>query len=223
MNPEAFARLRPTLHHLAAADAWRGIVRWGFLSTTALLDLHGVAGEERTRLEARKRPGQHALDHPTAGRAVLRDQRPLSERALAAQLTDGWSVGDWCRHLNRHAFLFPTRAAALAFGAVYARQANDLLTFDTAAVLRAAGGDLRVCTVNSGAPTARAPTPRGPRTFERLDACASTPGRVKEVAVLGGLAEVGDSLLGVERLHVGGRAEAVWRRRDPLPPPAGGA
>ena len=223
MNPEAFARLRPTLHHLAAADAWRGIVRWGLLSTTALLDLHGVAGEERTRLEARKRPDPHGLSHPALGRATLRDQRPLSERALAAQLTDGWSVDDWCRHLNRHAFLFPTRSAALAFGAVYARQANDLLTFDTAAVLRAAGGDVRVCTVNSGAPTARAPTPRGPGTFERLDASRSTPGKVKEVAVVGGLADVRDSLFGVERLHVGGRVEAVWRRGDPLPPPGRGA
>jgi hypothetical protein len=216
LNLDAFVRLRPELRHLAAAGAWTGIVRHGLLSASALLDLHGVRGEARGALETRKRPAQHRLSHAD-GSAVLRDQRPLHEPTLAAQLTDGWAVRDWLLHLNRHAFLFPTERAALAFARVYADQENDLLVFDTGAVAQAAGERLRVSTVNAGAPAARAPTPRGPATLRPLSEHPATPGAVKEVAVLDGLPDVRACLLQVVRLAPGAPPVELWRRGEPLP------
>lgn len=218
MTPDRLWRLRPELHHVAAGGAWRAIVAHGLLSTTALLDRHGLAGAERERLERCRRPGAHALHHPDHGLAVLRDQRPLNETALARQLTDGWTTADWRAQLNRLAFLFPTRTAALRFAHVYRDQDNDLLTFATRELLQQAAEDVRVCALNSGAPTARAPTRRGPETFRSLAAFDLVPSRIREVAVVGGLAHPGTLLLRVERLAPGSPPRELWRRGDPLPP-----
>lgn len=219
MTPQAFARLRPELHHVAAPGAWRSILRDGLLSTTALLDLYGAAGAERHALEAQRRPEAAPLHHPAHGRAILRDQKPLNEKALAAQLTDGWTPEDWLRHLNRHVFLFPTRKAAFAFGDVYENRGDELLTFDTARVLDRAGDRARVCAINSGAPTARAPTARGPDTLREVELYARPPSTVREVAILNGLTGVAELLVRVERRIEPDRWGVIWRSGDPLPPP----
>lgn len=217
MTPERLAKVRPELFHLATAGAWAGMARHGLLSASALLDLHGLAGAERAALERDPRPGPHRLAHRAHGPATLRDQRPLRGPALARQLTDGLTPADWCARLNGLVFLFPTRAAADRFAAVYAGEAHDLLLFDTAAVLACAGERVRVATVNSGAPSARSPTPRGPATFRSLAEYDGGAGAVREVVVEGALPGAADLVLRVERLEPGRAARTVWRRGEALP------
>ena len=218
MTPERLAKLRPELFHLAAAEAWAGVARHGLLSTTAHLDLHGAAAAAREALERSPRPDPHRLVHPIHGQATLRDQRPLRGPALARALTDGLTPADWCATLNGLAFLFPTRAAADRFAAVYAHEAHDLLVFDTAAVLARAGDRLRVSNVNSGAPSARSPTPRGPATFHALAEYDGRAGEVREVVVEGGFPGAADLVLRVERLEPGRPPRTLWRRGEALPP-----
>ena len=218
MTPERLATVRPELFHLAAAGAWAAVARHGLLSASALLDLHGAAGPGRDALEREPRPDPHRLVHPLHGTATLRDQRPLRGPALPRVLTDGLGVADWCERLNGLAFLFPTRAAADRFAAVYPDEAHDLLVFDTAAVLARAGGRVRVSTVNSGAPSLRSPTPRGPDTFRTLADHPGGAAAVREVVVVGGLPRAADLALRVERLEPGRAPRTVWRRGGPLPP-----
>ena len=86
---ERVAARYPQLFHMAASDAWDGILRRGLLSTSALLDLFEVVGSRREELEARRRPESVRISHPKHGTAVLRDQKPMSETKLARCLRDG--------------------------------------------------------------------------------------------------------------------------------------
>ena len=53
------------------------IRKHGLLSTTALLDLFEVRGEDRARIEERHRPECVEITHATHRRAVVRDQKSL--------------------------------------------------------------------------------------------------------------------------------------------------
>ena len=70
----------PRLFHMAEAGSWPSIRERGLLSTSALLDLHGVAGEAREAIEARRRPAAVAL----APGVTVRDNGPLNEAADAS-------------------------------------------------------------------------------------------------------------------------------------------
>jgi Family of unknown function (DUF7002) len=87
VTEDEFAARFPRVYHVAEAGSWPGIARHGLLSTSALLDLYGVDGGLRERLEGRRRAETHVLEDPEHGRAVLRDQKPLSEEKLAACAT----------------------------------------------------------------------------------------------------------------------------------------
>src|SRR4051812_28150727 len=88
VTTDEFAARHPSVFHVAVPGSWRGIVENGLLSTSALLDLYEVPGEDRPALEERRRRKSHALVHPVHSSAVLRDQLPLSETKLQACLED---------------------------------------------------------------------------------------------------------------------------------------
>lgn len=46
----------PTPYHMAERGSWPSIARHGLLSTSALLDLFAVAGPDRAKSEAARRP-----------------------------------------------------------------------------------------------------------------------------------------------------------------------
>ncbi|MEM9174467.1 MAG: hypothetical protein AAGC67_04475, partial [Myxococcota bacterium] len=64
VSREHLAERYPVLFHLAAARSWPSIRRHGLLSTSALLDLHGIGDAERRRFERRLRPEAVELRHP---------------------------------------------------------------------------------------------------------------------------------------------------------------
>ncbi len=67
MTVEEFCAAYPRLYHMAEAAAWPSIQRHGLLSTSALLDLYGVAGAERARIERSAGPDFIAVTHARNG------------------------------------------------------------------------------------------------------------------------------------------------------------
>jgi len=92
---------------MAHADAWNGIQRHGLLSTSALLDLFAIDGERRRDLESRHHRQSEVIEHAEYGRAVIRDQKPMSEAALR-QCLRGMSAEMWYECLSRKVFFWLT-------------------------------------------------------------------------------------------------------------------
>ena len=106
------AELHPRLYHMAAAESWPSIRRHGLLCASALLDLFGVRGCERERLERRHRTESVPIRHPEHGRAIIRDQKPMPPQRLemiqcdgVPVLRDGLTSGKWYETLNSKVFL----------------------------------------------------------------------------------------------------------------------
>ncbi len=209
----------PTLFHVAHIDAWSSIRRHGLLSTSALLDLFQVTGDNRRVIETMRRPASVSINHQINGRAVIRDQRPLSENKLAGALTD-LSVTEWFELLNRHVFLWPTRARVnTMLGALAYRGIEQLLiTFDTASLIEA-GTPFLLSRINSGATSPMA-WPRGSDTFrdvgaysliERLDKYGAASA-VAEVLVPEALNDVERHALRVEVWKNAAAKSTVWSR-----------
>jgi hypothetical protein len=61
----------PVLYHMAEHGSWPSIRERGLLSTTTLLDLYGIKGKERQRIESERRPVGVPLAHSALPRAVI--------------------------------------------------------------------------------------------------------------------------------------------------------
>ncbi len=199
----------PTLYHMAERGSWPSIREHGLLSTSALLDLYGIAGVERAAIEGQRRPGPVALDHLALGRAVIRDQKPMSDAGLRRCLTDGMTPEDWYRLLNGKVFFWLTRARLLRLlnAAPYRDAEHDVLELDTAALVAAYREAITLSASNSGT-TARFPVARGRATFLPIGdypyrhwrTKRSRGERVVELAVEGGVPDAGRFIRQVTRM-----------------------
>ena len=57
----------PRLYHMAEKGTWPSIKKRGLLSTTALLDLYGIKGKEREKIESLRRPDSVRIKHEEYG------------------------------------------------------------------------------------------------------------------------------------------------------------
>jgi len=87
------------------ASNWPSIQQHGLLSTTRLLNLAGLDGDERYDLERRQR--LRALRLPNG--ALIRDQLPMSPAALSVCLASGLLPEDWYLELNSRVFFWLDR------------------------------------------------------------------------------------------------------------------
>jgi hypothetical protein len=158
----------PRLYHMAELGTWPSIKAHGLLSTSALLDLYGVNGEERRRIESRRRPESVTMRHDRYGPAVIRDQKPISDSALQKCLT-GMTPTEWYRLLNTKVFfwLTPERVLGLLSARAYRDREHTVLTVDTQELLRLHQKKVVLSPINSGS-TVYNPQPRGADTFQRL-------------------------------------------------------
>ena len=166
MTPEDLASRHARLYHLTAPDSFDGIKRHGLLSTSALLDLLEVGEERREAIEAQRRPAEIVLEHPVHGRAIINDNAPLSEAALASCLDDGLAPADWLRMLNARVFFWAdeTGLARLLCARLNHGRPREVLVIDTLSLARAHAARVELSPINSGA-TLRRPARRGPATF----------------------------------------------------------
>lgn len=162
----AIAEMYPRLFHMAAGGSWSSIEQYGLLSTSALLDLFEITGEERLRVEAQRRPQTVPLFHQAHGTVSIRDQKVLSEKKLVPKLTDGLTAEEWYRLLNSKVFFWVTerRLEVLLNARAYRQTQRLILEVDTESLLNAYANRVEFCAMNSGNTSPYA-HPRGIRTF----------------------------------------------------------
>ena len=180
------------------------IRRHGLMSARRLLDLFEVEGAERERCERRPRPTRIALRHPVHGEAMLTDQSPLSEKALAACLDDGLTPADWLAQLNARVFFWADKNGLKRLSHARANRAHalDVLVVDTLALASAYAGSMHLSPINSGA-TIRRPARRGLATFQSLAEAPRRGRRILEVTVLDGVPDLARYLLDVRPIAPG--------------------
>jgi len=150
---------------MAEANTWDSICRHGLLSTTALLDLFEIRGPKRMKIESCRRPDSIEILHPEHGAAIIRDQKPLSEKKLTSCLV-GMTPTEWYELLNRKVFFWPTeeRIQGLLTARAYRGSPHTVITVDSKLLLESAFDRTFLSPINSGAVIYR-PTPRGRFTF----------------------------------------------------------
>ena len=111
------------------------------------------------------------LERADLGRIVLRDQKSVSDRALAKCLRDGLSPEDWHDRLNARVFFWLSRARVLTLlaGRAYQGRAHEILEVETAPFVAAHRDRIELSPINSGA-TGQFPAPHGADTFWGIDA-----------------------------------------------------
>jgi hypothetical protein len=194
-----FATKHTRVYHVSEAGSWPSIQRHGLLSVGALLDLFEVTGPEREELMTARRANSVTLSHPQHGRAVVRDQKPVSEAKLADCLLD-MTPAEWLRLLNSRVFFWldPQRLDELLAAKKYRERSHEVLTFDTASLLSAHGHHASLSPINSGS-TLYKPAARGTITFRSIALYDILERRAPvELTIESGVADARDHVVRVE-------------------------
>lgn len=219
MHVDELIAYYPRLHHMAADGSWRSIQQHGLLSTEQLVDLFEVPDPDRTRLLTQHRPECVTLTHPTHGRAIIRDQKPLQLSKLARLLDDA-TIPEWIQLLNQHVFFWlnPQRLEGLINARPYRFRPHIVLTLDTSTLVRAHADRIRLSRINSGA-TIYLTGRRGFKTFQTISnyphprVRGSIPStHVAELAVIGGVHDILQHTLLVQRRQGNTVLETIYRR-----------
>ena len=143
----------PEVFHVASADSWPSIAKYGLLSTSALLDLHRVSESEREALLRRKRAFSTTLRTPGVGVAVVRDQKPL--KFIEQMIDSGSSLPRFLEALNSRVFFAPNRDRLhrLLGAREYRGLSQVVLTVSSRELVARYERDIRLCRFNSGACT----------------------------------------------------------------------
>lgn len=202
----------PQLYHMAERGSWPSMLLHGLLSTSSLLDLYGIEGEDRDEIEACHRPQSMPIDSPDLGAAVIRDQKPMSDADLVRCLKDGLTPIDWYKTLNSKVFFWLTeeRLLRLLGARAYRFSEHDVLVLNTRSLVEANYDKIWFCPMNSGN-TKPFAHPRGNDTFRRIDDYPYADWkkkrkkgeRVVELCVDGGVQDIVDHVIEVRRMRGG--------------------
>ena len=214
MNPERLASRYSVLFHMAEDGSLQSIKKRGLLSTSALLDLFEIEGEERLAIESARRPEIVQLMHPERGVALVRDNKPMQEKSLERCLR-GMTPREWYEHLNRRVFFWVDRKRLLKLlGArAYRDRPHLVLEVDTAKLLERHADRVALSPINSGATFAMNPAPRGPDTFRRIaDHPDDRP--VVELAMDYAVPDLASLTISVSRWHGAEKLGEICRRSE---------
>lgn len=207
MTPEELAERHPHLYHVTTPGAWPLMAKIGLLSSSELLSTFGYDAHAAAALTSMRRPVEVPISCEAHGVAVLNDNSPLTESALAKCLDDGLAPVDWLAMLNARVFFWADRdGLSRLLGARFNRgRMREVLVFDTLPLARAHGERMELCPINSGA-TIRKPARRGLSTFTPLFAKPYQEWRkqrggndnILEVTARDGVRDISKYLLGRE-------------------------
>lgn len=169
MKIEKIIELYPNLYHMAERDTWKSIKSRGLLSTTAVLDYFDVKGTDRAQFESEHRPEKMEILPGNSHKILIRDQKPMPPGRLAKALKDGITTEDWYRIINNKVFFWASesRLYRLLNARAYRNLEHEVLTIDTASLVRAYSERIWLCHMNSGN-TWPKPHARGANTFCRI-------------------------------------------------------
>lgn len=210
----------PRLWHMAEDKSFDSIVESGLLSTSALLDLYEVKGDERRVLEKQRRPESVLLEKEGLHSAIVRDQKPMTASALEKCLQDGLTAEEWFEILNARTFFWVSRnrLRRLLGARAYRDRPQTVLTLDTKSLVEAHRDKIELSPLNSGSTIYR-PAPRGRDTFlpiadypfETWQKKRPTENSVVELVVREGVPDILKHLIAAHRVH-DGKKEELWRR-----------
>jgi hypothetical protein len=219
VNETALIDIFPRLYHVTDGGAWPSVRTQGLLSTSALLDLYGVEGPARSAFESERRPTGMILKSDGLPDVLLRDQSPMTNKALFGCL-DGMTPREWYRSLNAKVFFWTSMQRLLRLLTAKAGRdvAQLVLTVDTRSLVTAHLDRILLSGMNTGS-TIRRPLPRGPRTFlpvaefpyEERRRTRSPSDALVELVVKGAVPDIMDHLIAVDEIGPDRRVE-VWRR-----------
>lgn len=159
----------PKLYHMAESGSWSSIEKNGLLSTSALLDVYEVNGEERERIESQRRPEGIPINRSGLPTAMIRDQIPMDDVGLRRCLPAHITPSEWYRLLNGKVFFWLTRDRLhrILNAGAYRNKEHDVLELDAKALVDAHSERIWLCPMNSGC-TKPIPHPRDETTFSRI-------------------------------------------------------
>ncbi len=162
-----FIEYTPYLYHLTSKQNARNIIRGKKLfSANALIDM----SDEKEKSIKKNKRFVHKSIHIDGVEVLLRDQRPISEKALAKCLTDGWGVDDFLFHLNNRVFMWSNLRRLTRHFNRYVDEEPIIFRFSTSNIIEA-NPHVKFARLNTGATRAnsylggKAPE-RGPNTFQ---------------------------------------------------------
>ena len=166
VSREEFVSKYPLLYHMAWAGNWPSIQQHGLLSTSALLAMYEVSAQQRVLLEDSHRPKPVRLEHPVHGEILVRDQHPMSDKALRRVLLDGLTPRDWYRTLNSKVFFWVSEARLnrMLETPWYRHEDNLVMVLDSDALTQRYWDKVWLAPMNTGCTVPYA-HPRGARTF----------------------------------------------------------
>lgn len=222
MREDELVARYPLLHHMAEDGSWPAIRHLGLLTTEQIVEACAAGPEVRDVVLGRRRTTSHSLRHPVHGPIVVRDQGPLRERHLEPALEDGMTVAEWLNELNSHVFfwLHPRRLAGFLAARRYRDSVHDVLVLDTAELLAAHRDRVRITGMNTGAAIFPRSAKRGRDTFARVDDFPFDERRrtrqladnAVELAVGGGVPDIADLVLRVEKRRGPDATAVLWER-----------
>ena len=163
------ARHYPCLYHMADIGSWAGIREHGLLSTVSLLDLYETADDVRDAILANQRTGPMSIEHALHGKAIIRDQKPLSRSKLERALK-GCSFREWLEMLNSRVFFWLNRERlqTLMCAREYCRDTHVVLILDTLRLATDFKESITLAPMNTGN-TRPFAHERGLQTFSRME------------------------------------------------------
>jgi hypothetical protein len=147
INLNLFSQRRPFLYHLTSELNLPVIASSRSLVSTSVL--LGQSDDALTQLKKRRR-SEHLFVEVDGHRVMIRDQLPLSEKALSKCLDDGLTSEDYCELLNQRVFCWATLSRLSRHFDRYASEEPALLRFSTEEILRL-NANVDFCRINSGA------------------------------------------------------------------------
>ena len=212
MTPAELAVLHPRLYHLTTPGAWDRIRSHGLLPASELVARSDLPTDEKDRLVSQPRPGSVELTIPGMGDALIYDNLPMTEAALARCLDDGLTPADWLRMINDRVFFWPTKSGLRSLRESKLNRSRDRVTLvvDTLALAERYLDRLELTPINSGS-TIRQPARRGLATFAPVADYSHAQWRrlrrdrgevrgldtIKEVVARGGVPDIAECVLDV--------------------------
>lgn len=185
LDLDLLAQNRPFLYHLTARMNVASIINSRCLFSASLLLEHSDEPEPKSFLRAR-RP-QHVIIKIKGESIQIRDQRPLSEKALSKCLDPDSKPADYYELLNNRVFLWPTIQRLQRHYQRYKDEKPVLFRFSTHQIL-SLNPRVEFSRLNSGATRANSylggvPPRRGRGTFCVAQKFAYTVSAVAEVTI----------------------------------------
>ena len=218
MTPELFCDQYPYLFHMAEAGTWESIERHGLLSTSAILDLLGMTGKERKRIESSCRKDYMPIGDKEHGTFLIRDNGPLPLEKLRASLID-MTPEQFYRELNRQVFFWPNeeRVKGLLGARRYRNREHTVIKVSSELLLDYYQARICLSRINSGSAIYQ-PTPRGRDTFvpfaEWPEDVGPRSGKLKkpiaEIAVSYSVEKITDVAVEVNEMHGTKLLRNVW-------------